>query len=88
VQFDRPRIPPAHRVEQRGADRPRAAAQVHDDIIRREEVRGQLSQVLGPWPGHEHPRLDRDPQPAELRPAEHQLQRLALSTLSDHGSKL
>jgi hypothetical protein len=63
---------------QDGGDRTRAAAEVDDDRRpRRSQRGGLLHQELGPAAWDEHAGGHRDPEAAELRPAEHLLERLA-----------
>jgi hypothetical protein len=63
--------------------RPGAAAEVHDDGPGRREGDRLAHQQLRAPAGHEHSRLDGDPQPAELRPAQEVLQGEARDPLLD-----
>ncbi len=70
----------------RRADRARAAAQVeHHPRLHRA---GELDQVLGASPRHKHARRDNESDAAELRPPQHDLQRLAFTPRRNHAVDL
>ena len=64
-----------HRGRDGDAQRSGPAAEVDDDGARPGERDRLLDQRLGPATRDEHTRGDRDPQPVELRPPEHVLER-------------
>ena len=77
-----------HQRRDRGPDGAGAAAQVEDHGRGPGQGRGRTGEELGPAPRHEHARSDRDPQPAEARPADHHLQRQAGGPVRDHPLEL
>ena len=88
VQLD-PRDGPRHHHPEAA----RTAAQVDHD--RRTTGRDRprqgdrlARQQLGAPPGHEHAGVQGDPQPAELRPADHLLQRVTRAACRDHPGEL
>jgi hypothetical protein len=71
------------RRSERGADGPGTAAEVDDHRPGPDEGGGLADQELGASTRHEHARVHRDPQAAELRPAEQVLQGLPGDPPSD-----
>jgi hypothetical protein len=79
----------AERDGDRQAKRAGAAAQVDDHRVRLVSQRDRgLDEELAAAPRHEHPGFHEDPQPAELRPADHQLERQAAGPPFDERVEL
>ncbi len=88
VDVGRVHLRPVHGRGQRGGDRARAAAQVEDDVAGTGESSGLPDEELGAPPRDEHAGGHGDPQAAELRPAEDQLERQARGAAVHHGIEL
>jgi hypothetical protein len=79
----------AERDGDRQAKRAGAAAQVDDHRVRPASQRDRgFDEELAAAPRHEHPRVYEDPQPAELRPADHYLERQAAGPPFDEQVEL
>ena len=88
VEVRRVHLEAGHRRPQGRAHGTRAAAEIDHDRAGRQPGQGAGDQQLRASARHEHPAGDRHPQPAEVGPAHHHLERGAGDALGDQSLEL